>query len=641
MPAAVITTSQYTLIPGRLRIAVKRIQQNPTFAEFLSKQLMQEKRIGSVTANALTGRVLIYFDKNQINVSEIQYLISSIEQRYPIQKTSLHRQSNLISDKRPSLIAAPLFYTAVSGIILAVLLLKRLTVGRSSFSSSSQIFNLAGVATLLAGYPFLRNHFETIAKKNNINHELALFLPALLLLTMRESIIGVSALWLVQLAYLFGVNIQDHSRKSISNILIEKSQMTVSNSIEENHVEKKNSREKRITSSSLYPDTSLWWTFSISGIVFFFTRDFMRSLAVLLAGCPAPMALARSAALNRAMGQAAAKEIFVRKLEALERLSQVDTVLFDKTGTLTTTEPIIAKIIPLTPEYNENQILVLAASSEISVHHPLAHMLIREVQRRNLSLLPITHQARLSFGVQSTIGDKNIAVGNRLFMQRKKISVTKAKSMISSLEQVENSIIYIAANKQLIGILTVRDFIKPESYTAMNQLYSLGIKDIVLITGDSSSAANNVMNELGITVGESSMLPNDKVRIIQEKQHLGKIIAMVGDGTNDSPAFTASDIGIAMGISGTSEAIENADIVIGNDDPRKVSEIIRLSKDMRKATKQNILLSSILGKIGIVLAATALITPVTAGMLLNASTLAVLLNTKRVLSSKKSHSPFP
>ncbi|MBP2659462.1 MAG: ATPase-associated domain protein [Firmicutes bacterium] len=502
MAAASLTTSQYNLLPGRLRISIKSLLQSPAFAHYIATRLVKEKYIYSVTANPLTGRALIHFNPTYICLTEIQSLIFAIEQRYSIQKSTMHESVKMGYNHPPELIKSPGTYALATGLILVGLITKRFFAGKSPLSSSPQIFSFAALATLIAGYPLLRNRFETVAKKHNMNYELLLFLPTLLLLTIRESITGLSVLWLVQLTYWLGTAAQENSHKSISNLLMrkqlqalkspseEKENLNIKDTEVKNNISTHKNEEKK-SSSSLLAEKIIWYSLAISGISFLLTRNFMRSLAILLAGCPAAISLSKDAAMHSAVRQAAEKGVFIKQVEALERLGDVDTVLFEH-----------------------------------------------------------------------------------------------------------------------------------ESYTGIDQLHSLGIKDIRVITSDP-------------TANWHSMLPDDKEKIIKDMQTLGKKIVMIGDGTNDSPAFAASDVAIAMGRKGTAQAIETADIVIANDDPRKVAEIIYLSRYMNKVIRQNVSFATVFNIAGVALAATSLITPITAGLLLNISTLAIIMNSKCSLSGKK------
>ncbi len=500
--AASLTTSQYNLLPGRLRISITSLLQNPDFARYIETRLVKETYIYSVTANPLTGRALIYFHPTYIRLAEIQSLIFALEQRYSIEKLSIPKNVKIGSKHFPELIKSPGTYALATGIILAGLITKRFFTGKSPLSSSPQIFSFAALATLIAGYPVLRNRFETVAKKHNMNYELLLFLPTLLLLTIRESITGLSVLWFVQLTYWLGTSAQENSHKSISNLLMRKQLLAPNRPYEENenpsptdtelenNISTHESKEKK-SSSSLLTEKIIWYSLGISGVNFILTRNFMRSLAILLAGCPAAISLSKDAAMHSAIRQAAEKGIYIKQSEVLERLGDVDTVLFEH-----------------------------------------------------------------------------------------------------------------------------------ECYTGKDRLYSLGIKDIHVIT--SNRAAN-----------QHAMPPDDIVKKMNDLQALGKKIAVIGDGRNDSLAFAASNAAIVMGRKGTAQAIEAADIVIANDDPQKVAEIIYLSRYMNKVIRQNVSFATFFNITGVALAAASLITPISAGLLLNISTLAIIMNSKCSLSDKE------
>ncbi|HWR41911.1 heavy metal translocating P-type ATPase [Sporomusa sp.] len=718
MPA-VIATSEYRLIPGRLRISITELRQDPKYAQNLAKHLLGEKAIRSVTANPLTGRALIYFDHALLGVAEIQRLISAASQAYFTLESTPQTLKNTIVNTTHAQNKTHTMYTLATGGVLAALILKRLIAGKSPLSSSTRVFNLAALTTIIAGYPILYNGFETLAKKKRINHDLVLFLATLVLLAMRESITGLSVLWLVHLTNLFRLTMQVRNTGYINHLLTDKQQkvwrwenrrknLVKYSDLQEGNIvlihpgesipvdgqvvagkacvtqaamsgdyqpqlkivgdmvyagtqvqagSLKVNADKVGNATSMaqiaclvteaqvkatkslppnrYADTLMWWAIAISGTVFWLTRDVMRSLAVLLTGCPAAIALSRNAALGAAVSTAAEQGIFVKEIEAIERVGQVDTVLFDKTGTLTTALPQITEIISLTPDYNENEVLVLAASAEKSTSHPLARMLLSEAQKRDLALIPANSRSLFGYGVQAIIGEKTIVIGNRLLMERKKVPFFRAKATVMRLEHLGNSILYVAVNRRLVGLIGVSDMIKPESYTAIRQLRSLGIKAISVITGDSPYAAEHISTELGLTEEWHSMLPEAKMHAIEEIRQTGKQIAMVGDGTNDSPAFAASNVGIAMGMSGTAQAIHAADIVIANDDPRKVPQAVRLGRHTNEVIKQNLALSVGSNIVGMALAAARLISPVTAGLLLNVSTLAVIFNSGRLLSRRR------
>ncbi|WP_165865842.1 cation-translocating P-type ATPase [Lucifera butyrica] len=710
MAAEIMARNEYRLIPGRLRISVAGLRRNTGFAGYLVQQLTKEAGIRSAGANPLTGRALIHFDQTRIGLVEIQRFISAISQSYFTPRPE--GSSKVIS--APAVKQTGLYALATGG-VLAGLITKRVLVGRSPLASSPQVFNFVALATIISGYPVLRNGFHTLATKHKVNHDLVLFLAMLVLLAMRESITGLSVLWIVHLSNLFRLTMQARSNRNIANILGNKEQevwrwsnghkdLIKQAELNEGDIVLVHSGEDipvdgqivagkavvsqaaiagsylpqlKITGDAVFAGTRvqagsvkvradkvgnatsiaqitrmikesqsrqgihsppeqytgkfMYWALVIAGIVLFITRDFRRSLAVLLAGCPAAIALARSAALGTAAAQAAGRGIFIKDIEAIERAGQVDTVLFDKTGTITAALPRVAEIMTLIPGYKDTDVLLLAASAEKSTSHPLARMLVSEVRSRGLTLLSAENQSQLDYGIQAAIQGNRVSVGNHLLMERERIPTFRAKAKAMRLEHLGRSVLYVAVNRRLIGVLGISDIIKTESYEGVHRLRTLGITDIGVVTGDTSYAAEHICNELGLTAKWDSMLPAEKMKMVEKLKRSGKRIAMVGDGTNDSPAFTASDVSIVMGMSGTGEAVRTADIVLGSDDPRNVAAVIEIGRHTNEVIRQNLVLAAGFSVVGMALAAARFISPVTAGLLLNVSTLAVVLNSGRLL----------
>ena len=387
--------------------------------------------------------------------------------------------------------------------------------------------------------------------------------------------------------------------------------------------------------AGVYAGALMGGAIAVASGVFLLTRDCMRSLAVLLAGCPAAMVLARRAALGTSAAEAAGKGIFIKDLAAFARAGQADVVLFDKTGTLTAAAPRISEVNALVPGFDEPTILSLAASAQITTSNPLARVLVSEAHNRGLPLFPAEGRSITAYGVQATIDNQKVAVGNRLLIEQLGIPVFRATAKAKKIELLGNRIIYVAVNRRLVGLIGVSDSVKPQSYEGVHELRSLGIQDIGVVSGDMTYPAEQVVAELGLQSHWNSLLPADKVKLVMRLRHAGKKVVMVGDGSNDSPALAASDTGIAMGVGGTDRAIRAADIVLACDDPRKVAQTIRLSRHTSEVVKQNTALSVGFNVVGMALAAARLISPVTAGIWLNISTLAVVLNSRRLLSRRK------
>lgn len=714
----IVVKNEYRLIPGRLRIVIQGLKRNPDFSRYICSEMLKHKGIRLVTANPLTGRALIYFDFPVIGLAEIQRVISAVSEEYCRQgkhKATVAAETEVVQETTK----AHTLYTLATGGVLAGLIAKRAFLGRSPLAVSPQVISLAALITIVSGYPILYNGIETLARKKRINHDFVLFLATLVLLAMKESITGLSVLWIVHLTNLFRLTMQIRSQRSVQKLLAGKrqkawrwsnerkalvnysdlregdivvvhqgesipvdgavvagkaaiSQAAVSGDYQSQlkvagdavyagsqvqagavkiradkvgnaisiaqigrMVSQAQAGQLKESPADLYTGKLMWGAIAVAGGVFLLTRDFMRSLAVLLAGCPAAISLARSAALGTSAAEAAARGIFVKDLEAFERAGQADTVLFDKTGTLTAAAPRISEVDSLVPGFDEAAILSLAASAERSTSHPLARMLVNEARNRSLPVLPAEGRSISGYGVQATVDNKKVLVGNRLLMEQKRIPIFRAKAKAQKIELLGNSTIYVAVDKRLVGLIGVCDSIKPQSYESVHELRSLGIQDIGVVTGDTTYSTEHVVAELGLQSHWNSMLPEDKMKLVLQLRNSGKSVVMVGDGINDSPALAASDTGIAMGLGGTERAIRTSDIVFAYDDPRKVAQTIRLSRHANEVVKQNIALSVGFNVVGMAMAAARLISPVTAGLLLNISTLAVILNSGRLLSSRK------
>jgi len=727
----VIATRTVRLIPGRLRIAVDGLRKDPIFAEYLVNKLQTITGIKSVATSPLTGRALIYFNQGQLTFPQIKEAIDQVQQAF--QQESLERGKLPFLQKQISTTASPIrrkfikedtispkvqiFTTVVTGGILAGIAIKRLILGRSTLSSSQQIFNLAAITTIVSGYPILRRGIAHLAETKKINHDLLISVATLMLLAMRESITGLSILWLVQLSGLFNYIMQVRARRAIDNMLVGKQlttrrishgrqerivvkEIAVGDIVVVHHgervpvdgevidgeatvnqaaicadylpvtkgigdaivagtmveagalkikalkagndtniahiaamVEKAATERGAVQSGEIYSMKLVPWAIGIAGAILFLTRDFQRSLAVLLAGCPMAVALSSNTSLGMSVAQAAGQGIFVKDARVLEIAEQTDVVLFDKTGTLTSARPQIGEIVVLNRRFSQEQILILAAAAEKFTNHPLAQTLVAEAQSRQLILPEAVSELVLGHGVKSVVGEDHVCVGNELLMAQEKINTKLGKVKVLRLQHLGNSPIYVAVNKKLIGIISIRDVLRPESKSAIEYLRTAGVEQIGIITGDNAYAAETVSGELGIAQSWSAMLPEDKAKLVADYRRQGSKVIMVGDGMNDSPAMAAANIGVAMTCA-TKEAIESADIILTGDDPRKVASIIGISKKTMQVMRQNLAFSVGMNAIGIALAVMKITSPITAILLQNISTVGVLFNSSRLLVKK-------
>ena len=729
MFAQIIATHDIRHIPGRLRIAVGALNRDPVFGEYLVKHLTIVIGIKSAAANHQTGRALIYYDVKLTDLPKIQGEIRKASMAYNHIISRPKAEAAAAAAENPDLkLSGPataidvpppglqLFNTVVTGGILAALVIKRAIMGRSMLSSSQKVFNLAAITTIIAGYPILRRGIGHLVRNKKVNHDLVISVATLILLAMRESITGLSVLWLVSLSGWFNYLVQARARKRIRGLLAQKTskawrlvngqevavagheleagdivvvhrgeQVTVDGEVIDGEAVvneaavcgefKSDNRcpgdkifagtmvetgKLKIRAEKVGKDTSLNRILSMverstavrgkleqtgeifSGrlvpisigaaiAIFLLTRDFQRSLAILLAGCPAAVALSSNTALGMAVARAAEQGILIKDVRYLELAEQADCVLFDKTGTLTKAKPQIAEIVSLDSQYNEDEILVLAASAEQATIHPLARMFIEEAKAKKLSLYHSAGQMLVGYGVKAEVDGKKIMIGSKLMMEEAGLDLTRGLARIRRLEHLGSSLVYVAADDKLIGLIAIQDTLRAESRRAIDSLRAAGIADIGLITGDTTYIADTVAAELGISHNWGAMLPENKVEVVNKLRSEGRHIIMVGDGVNDTPAMAAADIGIAIGTGCSGPAVETAGILCVGDDPCQVAATVELGKTTMQVLRQNLAFTAGLSVIGIALAAARIISPVTATLLQNFSTLGVIVNSARLL----------
>ena len=324
----------------------------------------------------------------------------------------------------------------------------------------------------------------------------------------------------------------------------------------------------------------LWYVFTGALLL-----ALLSMVAVLIIACPCAMGLATPTAIMVGTGKGAEHGILIKDAASLETAHKINAIVFDKTGTLTKGKPEVTDVIPF--GIKENELLSLAASIEKGSEHSLAEAIVKEGEKQKIKIEGVSKFHAISgFGVEAMIGKDSIFFGNRKLMEREKISVEKIEEQIAHFERMGKTVMLLAKNKKLVGIVAVADTIKDSAKEGIKKLQSIGIETI-MITGDNTRTANAIAKQIGITRVLSEVLPEGKEKEIENIQKEGKIVAMVGDGINDAPALARADVGIAMG-TGTDVAIEAADITLINKDLGAVSSAITLSKKTMRTIKQNL-----------------------------------------------------
>ena len=357
-----------------------------------------------------------------------------------------------------------------------------------------------------------------------------------------------------------------------------------------------------------------------------FVFSFTILITVLVIACPCAMGLATPTAVMVGTGMGAQTGILIKNAEALQKVQKINTIVFDKTGTITKGKPEVTDIIPL---YKQSKEVVLrwAASVEAGSEHPLGEAIFGKAKKENIKLLNVKNfKALPGKGVTAKYNKKKILLGNRKLME--KIDVRHVENEVRQLEYEGKTVMYVALNKEIIGMIAVADVVKESSKNAIEQLHKMK-KNIVMLTGDNVRTADRIANQVGIEKVIADVLPKDKAKMIKNIQKKGKIVAMVGDGINDAPALAQADVGIALG-SGTDIAIETGELVLVRNDLNDVVSAIKLSQYTLRKIKQNLFWAFFYNIVAIPVALgifyPVLLNPVIAGAAMAFSSVTVVTN---------------
>jgi heavy metal translocating P-type ATPase len=320
--------------------------------------------------------------------------------------------------------------------------------------------------------------------------------------------------------------------------------------------------------------------YSIALAAWYFGHSALRFLEVIVVATPCPLLLAAPIAIISGMSRAAKHGIIIKTGSALEQLASAKTVAFDKTGTLTYGTLSVDKIHVYSP-FTEQIVLSLAASLEQNSKHVLAQAIVNKAKQQNVKIPKAKKSKEFAGqGLAATVSAKSVLVGRLDFLKANNVDIRKSRTLSETAT-------HIAIDGQLAGYITFTDSIRQESKVTISRLRLLGIKHIIMVTGDSIVAAKAIAKSLGINDVHAQMLPGDKLHTIE--QHKARPIAFVGDGVNDAPVLTASDVGIALGARGSTAASQSADMVIMLDDITRVARVYEIAKRTFKIARQSIL----------------------------------------------------
>ncbi len=359
------------------------------------------------------------------------------------------------------------------------------------------------------------------------------------------------------------------------------------------------------------------------------------TMTVLIIACPCALGLATPISIMVGVGRAASQGILIRNGEALQQAGRLTTVVLDKTGTVTQGKPALTQLIT-TASHSEERVLQLAASLEAVSEHPLAQAIVQTAEKRQLSLSSVKYfTATAGQGVTGEVNGQLIHIGNLHYMQVNGINTEMLQDEAQLIASEAQTLMYVAQDKSLIGLMALADPVKPDSAEAIQRLHHIGLK-VVMLTGDNQVTAEAVARQVGIEEVIAEVQPQDKGKKIMELQSRNHIVAMVGDGINDAPALAQADVGFAIG-SGTDIAIESADITLMRGSVHGVADAIAISRATVRNIKQNLFGAFIYNTLGIPIAAGILypvmgilLNPMIAGAAMALSSVTVVSNANRL-----------
>ncbi len=370
-----------------------------------------------------------------------------------------------------------------------------------------------------------------------------------------------------------------------------------------------------------------------------FAFGLVAAVSVLIIACPCALGLATPMSIMVGVGRGATAGVLIKNAEALERMEKVDTLVVDKTGTLTEGKPKVVSIVPA-QGFEEAGILRLAASVERSSEHPLADAIVRAAKERGIDLAPVTgFDSPTGKGVTGSVGGKAVMLGNSRFLDASGVDSSSMRDRAETLRGEGATVINMAVDGKLAGILAIADPVKASTPDALKALAAEGIK-VIMLTGDNRTTALAVGRRLGIVEVEAEVLPDQKSGVVTKLQKVGRIVAMAGDGVNDAPALAAADVGIAMG-TGTDVAMESAGVTLLKGDLGGIARARRLSQATMSNIRQNLFFAFVYNAAGIPIAAGVLyptfgmlLSPVIAAAAMALSSVTVVGNALRLRSSK-------
>ena len=368
------------------------------------------------------------------------------------------------------------------------------------------------------------------------------------------------------------------------------------------------------------------WCLGATVVTYLLTRNATRAISCLMVDFSCALKLSMPLAVLSAMRECGSYHITVKGGKYLEALSQADTIVFDKTGTLTRATPQVVEVVPFSG-CNEREVLQLAACLEEHFPHSMANAVVRAAKERGISHEEMHSEVEyiVAHGIASRVGGERVVIGSHHFVfEDEKCTIPTAEQAKFDALKPAYSHLYMAASGQLVGVICISDPLRPEAAAVLNGLRALGIRNTVMMTGDSERTAAAIAKQVGVDRFFAEVLPEDKANFVQQAKAEGHTVVMIGDGINDSPALSAADIGIAIN-SGAAIAREIADVTIKADSLEELVALKAIANSLQKRVHANYRFVLTFNSALIALGALGILQPASSAMLHNLSTIGISL----------------
>ncbi|MDP7162819.1 MAG: cation-translocating P-type ATPase [Phycisphaerae bacterium] len=376
-----------------------------------------------------------------------------------------------------------------------------------------------------------------------------------------------------------------------------------------------------------------WYTPTIlmlAGVVLFFTRDMERAVTMLVVACPCAIILAVPTAMVASLSCAARLGILIKDVSSIELAKNLTAFVFDKTGTLTTGQLSVTRMMPA-DGVDGADLLSVAAAAEHRSRHPVARAVVAVADKARIALSdPSEFEEQAGRGVRATVDGRSVLVGRRAWIVEQGVDMQPLSD--AKYDEPEGlSTLFVACDGRLMGWIGLEDRTRAEGRQAMGELRDLGVRELVMVTGDRWSVARRVAREMGCTEVQAEVLPADKLELVDALKRQGHRVAVVGDGVNDAPALAAGDMSIAMGAAGSDVAINSATVALLNNDLGRLGFLVRLSRKAAGVIHQNLLFGVVFVVALLVLAGLGVLWPVLGALLHMFAATFVVFNSARLV----------